>query len=359
MKNKYVFTFIITCLFITTAALKSFSQVVKADFSGITQFWHIQQKLAQEQLPDSTEWKKLFDAPFYAFYTKWGQEKYMKRMIITAFTPSKQHARDSLIKLNKWEKEVLLHLLKARSERSRLDAFVNSLKQKDLFAEAKEKASIYLPKTALQQDIRPVIGFGLFHPQSNANDSCIVIDLLSVHDSSIIEILGHEIHHFYTYSFRKKLTATETEDAFPLLEMIFSLQLEGIADLLNAEWFLSNPGNSNDFLYKTYSEHFFDPSKNLNQIDTLLAAIADTPSLMKKNALLIKDLLPLGAHPHGYYMAKTIATHAGTQPLIDALINPFDFLRLYNETAKKIKGAFLFSKKSMKILNTLEKQYIE
>lgn len=359
MKIKCAFIFIITCILIATTTLKSLSQVVKADFSGITQFWHIQQKLAQEQLPDSTEWKKLFDTPFYVFYTKWGQEKYMKRMMITAFTPSKQNTRDSILKKNNWEKEVLLHLLKTQSEKLRLISFANTLMKKDVFAEAKEKASMYLPKNALQQDIRPVIGFGLFHPQSNANDSAIVIDLLSVHDSSIIEILGHEIHHFYTYSFRKKLTTPTTDDAFPLLEMIFQLQLEGIADLINAEWFLSNPGNSNDFLYKTYAAHFYNPSKNLNQIDILLAAVADTPSLMKKNALLIKDLLPLGAHPHGYYMAKTIATHAGMQALTDALINPFDFLRLYHETAKKIKGAFVFSEKSLTVLNTLEKKYIE
>ena len=88
----------------------------------------------------------------------------MKRMMVSALMPSKQNVRDSLIKENKWDKEVLLPLLKAVSPKNRLDSFANFLMKKDLFAEAKEKASVYLPKNALQLDIKPIIGFGLFHP---------------------------------------------------------------------------------------------------------------------------------------------------------------------------------------------------
>ena len=94
------------------------------------------------------------------------------------------------------------------------------------------------------------------------NTHSIVIDLLSVQDSSLIETLGHEIHHFYTYPLRKKLTATKADKAFPLLEIIFQLQLEGIADLINAEWFLANPASNNHFLYSKHSEHFITHQKN-------------------------------------------------------------------------------------------------
>ncbi len=153
------------------------------------------------------------------------------------------------------------------------------------------------------------------------------------------------------------MNLTEQHEAYPLLNTIFQLQLEGIADLINMERFLAHPEKSNTFLYDLYSKHYNNPSKNLEQVDILLMAIADTRSLMKKNASLIRDLMPLGAHPHGYYMAKTILQINGKKALLNVLNNPFDFLRLYNKTAKKLKGKFYFGEKSMQLFTELEKKY--
>lgn len=354
--KKANWTFIALFIGLFFFATPLLAQKVKADFTGIHYFWVLEEQLSKDQLPDSLAWKQLFDAPFYSFYTKWGQERYMKRMIMTAFMPSKQKSRDSLIQEGKWDKEILNHLLKAKIERKKIDSYVTELMKRDLFAEGKEKASVYLPPAALLQDIKPIIGFGLFHPQSNANSEAIVIDLLSVDTSSLIEVLGHEIHHFYTFGFRTKLLVSKVDDAYPLLNTIFQLQLEGIADLINTDWFLAHPESSNTFLYTTYSQHYNNPSKNLQQVDLLLKAIVDTPSLMKKNALLIRDLMPLGAHPHGYYMAKTILEAKGKKALLSVLNNPFDFLRLYNKTAKKLKDRFYFGEKSMELFAKLEKK---
>ncbi len=355
--KKANWTFIVLFIGLFFCATPLVAQRVKADFTGIHYFWALEEELSKDQLPDSLAWKQLFDAPFYSFYTKWGQERFMKRMIMTAFMPSKQKSRDSLIQEGKWSKEVLNHLLKARTEKKSIIIWVNELSQRDLFEEAKEKASIFLPKSALSQKIRPTIGFGLFHPQSNASDSAIVMDLLSVDRESLIEVLGHEIHHFYTYAFRKKINLSKQHEAYPLLNTIFQLQLEGVADLINVDRFLAYPENSNTFLYDMYSNHYNNPSKNLEQVDILLKAITDTPSLMKRNALLIRDLMPLGAHPHGYYMAKTILQVNGKKAIINVLKNPFDFLRLYNKTAKKMKDRFYFGEKSMQLFTELEKKY--
>lgn len=355
--KKANWTFIALFIGLFFFATPLLAQKVKADFTGIHYFWVLEEQLSKDQLPDSLAWKQLFDAPFYSFYTKWGQERYMKRMLITAFMPSKQKSRDSLIQEGKWSKEVLNHLFKARTEKNNIISWVNELSKRDLFEEAKEKASAFLPETLSSKDIRPTIGFGLFHPQSNANDSAIVIDLLSENQASLLEVLGHEIHHFYTFSYRKKMNLTEQHEAYPLVNTIFQLQLEGIADLINMERFLAHPENSNTFLYDMYSKHYNNPSKNFEQVDILLKAIADTPSLMKRNALLIRDLMPLGAHPHGYYMAKTILKVNGKKTIINVLKNPFAFLRLYNKTAKKLKDRFYFGEKSMQLFTELEKKY--
>ncbi|BFG69128.1 hypothetical protein KACHI17_00090 [Sediminibacterium sp. KACHI17] len=358
LRSRFTKMMIIALLILSINKSPIQAQQVKIDFTGVQLFWPIEALLSKDLLPDSTTWKQLFDAPFYSFYAKWGQERYMKRMIMTAFMPSRKNICDSLVRENKWEKQVLEHLKKAKAKKNHIDSFARELQKRNLFEEAKEKASPYLTKVALSQEIKPTIGFGLFHPQSNANDQAIVIDLLSVDEDNLIAVLGHEIHHFYTYSFRKKIHLNETDDAGPLLNAIFQLQLEGIADLINIEWFLSHPNTSNSFLYNLYSEHYNNPYKNLEKVDTLLIAIADTPSLMKTNAVIIRSLFPLGAHPHGYYMAKTILQVKGRKSLLRVLYNPFDFIRLYNKTAKKSKSRFHFSDKSMILFAQLEKKYI-
>lgn len=335
----------------------SYGQKVVADFSGVDFFWKIEEILSTDQQPDSTTWNQLFNCSFYAFYANWNQTRYQKRMITTAFMPSKKRERDSLLKLGDWNQQVIQHLLNAQKNRPSIDRYVNNLKKRDLFEEAKKKAAVYLPQSVLNKDIRPTIGFGIFQPQANANDSALVLDIYAYDSTDLIEVIGHELHHFYSFSLRKDFTAPQSDSAYLLLNTIYQLALEGTADLINADIFLKGGATKQAYLHQLYSEHYLNPSKNLIKIDSLLQIIADNPRALKENGKQIADLAPLGAHPHGFYMAKTILAQEGKKALLKTIPNPFDFLRLYNKAAKKSKDAFVFSDKSMNLFMELEKKY--
>ncbi|HWA34476.1 MAG TPA: DUF5700 domain-containing putative Zn-dependent protease, partial [Cyclobacteriaceae bacterium] len=136
--------------------------------------------------------------------------------------------------------------------------------------------------------------------------------------------------------------------------------LEGFADMIDKEKFLATKGKGfPKQLFETYDEHYASPSKNFKKVDSMLVVLSGRPEVAKQSGKAINELLPLAGHPHGYFMAKTIAAVHGKNELMKTIYNPFAFFKAYNVAAKKHKDAYVFSKEAMAYLDRLEVTYFE
>jgi len=137
------------------------------------------------------------------------------------------------------------------------------------------------------------------------------------------------------------------------------LQFEGIADQIDKDAMFAMGGRGIPvFLYNMYRDNYENPVPNLVKVDSILQVIYNYPETVKTNGELIKGLLPLSSHPHGYYMSQIIKDRYGIKGLISTIFNPFEFIRLYNKAAQK-KGVFSFSKEAMAYLDELEKMVMK
>lgn len=325
------------------------------DFSGVDAFWDITAKVKKHTVTDA-DWDRLFSTGYYKFYVAWNQRKYMQRVLTMAFDPSMLRKRDSIMKTSLWSATVLKHLVATDSLKAEITAYREALEEKDIFGEASELASKYLPKNLIEKSKRrPDISFGLFQPDGNANSNSIVMDLNFARGVDIIAVIAHELHHFYTYNYRVKFNEVETSDNFGIIKAVTQLQLEGIADLIDKETPIdsSHPKSSLSEKHRLVLE---DPFPALKKVDSLLTYISEHPESTRQNGLLIRDLLPLGGHPHGHHMARTILKTEGHAVLLSTLINPFDFIRAYNKAIAKASGTPAFSEKSLRFLAKVEEQ---
>lgn len=325
-----------------------FSQI---DFSGVDAFWDINSKIKNSTATDA-DWNKVFATPYYKFYADWRQTKYMRRMITVAYSPAKQHQRDSIIGLGNWYSEVMKHLLAVDTMKNELQAFRDGLRGRDLAGEALREATPWLPEGFVaRREEFPSVGFGLFQPDGNADES-IAMDLKLAMTIDIVGFMAHEAHHFYTYKLRTKFKDDKNDSTTTIVKTVGQLQLEGIADMIDKDEFLTSGGKGhNKSLYDLYTKAYSDPIPNLRKVDSLLVYISKHPASTKANSNLINDLLPLGGHPHGYFMAQTILRVNGKKALLATITNQFDFIRAYNKAADKFK----FSKEAMQFLARIEK----
>ncbi len=322
------------------------------DFSSVDAFWEISGRIKNESVTER-DWNELFATPYYHFYEEWRQKKYIQKMMTLALSPSKKNGRDSALKINNWPSAIIRHLLAADSAKSKLQAFQQQLMKRDLMAEVLQRVQPFLPPTATYGKPTPVVAFGIFQPDGNA-DKIIAVDLHYAMNTDIIGFIAHEAHHIYTYDLRKKFKEDKRDSTYEILHAVGQLQLEGLADMVDKQEYIMRNGNGvNSQQFGMYKWNFENPAVNLQKVDSLLVVISRDPGSSKKNGLLIRGLLPMGGHPHGFFMAKTI----GEKDLMKTLSNPFDFIRAYNEAAGK-SGKFVFSNDSMNLLGRIESTHL-
>ena len=230
--------------------------------------------------------------------------------------------------------------------------FAKSEIQKKIIARAKE----FLPNDLNSKAYEPFIYFGVFQPDANASATSIAIDLkLCSELADPIGLIAHEYHHFLTMNYRKKFKEIENDSTSAIMKSISQLQLEGIADMIDKDQFLNSDGRGfPSVLSKNFKRVHAEPLPALRKMDSLLLAISKEPLSAQRNSETIFNLLPLGGHPHGFYMAKTILHVYGKETLLTTVKNPFDFIRVYNNAYRTLNGIAIFSEETMRFLSLVE-----
>jgi hypothetical protein len=344
--------------------LQGFSQDSKIDFSAVDLFWPIVDKLKQDSNPSEEEWNKILATPFYKHYA-YSSDKIrngIKEFIKTAFMPGRKNRLDSILNGpdNDYRKAMYLHVINAVKEKPELQLYQKKLLKSKFVDSLATIAQLYLPKGTIKRINNPKVTFGFYQPDANGGINGITLDLKftkDYHDFTLM--VAHEMHHYYVENIRRKMAVISNDSAYGLINAFIQLQFEGIADQIDKESLLAVDGKGiPPFLYNLFRSNYENPAQNLVKVDSLLKVIYHNPETVKSNGELIRELLPLGSHPHGYYMSQIIKSVYGTRELISTVYNPFDFIRLYNKAARK-KGLFSFSKEAIAYLDKLEKTVMQ
>lgn len=344
--------------------LQGLSQDTKADFSAVDLFWPIVDKLKSDIDPSEDEWNKILATPYYKHYSYASEKRRngIKEFIMTAFMPGRKNRLDSIINGpdDDYRKAMYLHIIQAEKEKAELQLYQKRLLESKFMDSLATIAQLYLPKGTIMRVKRPNVIFGFYQPDANGGITGIILDLKFSKDIYNFTLMAaHEVHHYYVEHIRRKMARDENDPADGLINAVIQLQFEGIADQIDKENMLATGAKGiPPFLYNLFRTHYENPVQNLVKVDSLLKIVYHNPETVKSNGELIRELLPLGCHPHGYYMSQIIKTVYGTRELISTVYNPFDFIRLYNKAAQK-KGVFSFSREALACLDKLEKTVMQ
>lgn len=327
----------------------------KIDFSSAEAFWKIAEKITNESVTEA-DWDYLFSTGYYKFYENWGQRNQIRKALVTALSPKKKLERDSLMKIPDFYSYILKQVISTYEGKIELQAFQKNLAKSDIQKMVIDRAKEFLPTDLDPKAYEPFIFFGVFQPDANASETSIAIDLkLCFELADPIGLIAHEYHHFLTMNYRKKFKDIKNDSTGSIMKSISQLQLEGIADMIDKDRFLDSDGKGfPSILSKNFKKFHAAPLPALEKMDSLLAAISKQPLSTKRNSEAILNLLPLGGHPHGFYMAKTIVHVYGKETLLTTVRNPFDFIRVFNNAYSNQNGTAIFSEETIKFLSRLE-----
>lgn len=261
-----------------------------------------------------------------------------------------------MMKNNDFNSYIFRQIISTYEDKVKLQAFQKNLVQSNLMTKIKKRAQSFLPVDLNTRTYEPFIYFGVFQPDANASDKGIAVDLkLYFELADPVGLIAHEYHHFLTINYRKKFKDIKDDSTGLIMKSLLQLQLEGIADMIDKERFLNSDGRGfPSVISKNFKNVLANPLPALHKIDSLLVIVSKEPISTKKNSELIFNLLPLGAHPHGFYMAKTIMKAFGKGKLLSTVRNPFDFIRVYNNAYIKLNGTAIFSDHAIAYLSLLE-----
>lgn len=213
----------------------------------------------------------------------------------------------------------------------------------------------YLPK----KDHHPVKDLKFFYNglgmDAVSYPNGIFVSLMAGVNNSKIKngiLEAHELHHQLRTQMEFKNIKPEHEG---MLYAIFSIQNEGIADMIDKVPTLARPEEK-----ESITEWLLTPAPAaIKSLDSNLVVMARSQGASFQNEKAYRKLLRSSAgHMPGFYMARTIVNNGYKKQMLNTASNPFQFIYLYNKAAKKDAGhPPIFSKEAIEYLESLEENY--
>lgn len=339
-------------------------QATPVDLSAIERFWRVYEALRTDRDPPEAHWEALFSTPAWEALGPFRSRQTRARYEV-AFRPSKEGAYAAAMAEGGYEAGVLRHLRRVVEREGELRAFQARLSATPEILDASDairRTAEYLPDGATQSGPPPAVGLVLYAAEGYG-DTMVIIDLLMSLDlgSRVVSLLAHEFHHVYQGRSITPFTrpAGGSTDQV-LLETLFQLQREGVANLVDKRTIPVDPGAAmTPEQARSFAEDVARSPQVLAEMDRRLdqlAGIGD-PSESRERLALAREIrwrvLPAGGHPTGFFMARAILEQLGREALVATLRNPFDFVRAYNRAAS-LAGAPAFGPGAMAALDALE-----
>jgi len=332
------------------------------DLSGVAQFWAIADTLAADRTPTEAQWRRMFSTRAYRYLIDVNRrERVLRTFLPLAFMPSRREARERALGDGTYESRAYLaHFVEARSKRAELQAFAARLPRQHVLDRAVARAAALLPPGATETIAPPPVSFAIFEPDAfGSADDGIVVDLLFATRVDVVNLIAHEAHHYFLQAMFPVRALDRDRDDYALVHALNQLRLEGVADEIDKADILDAAADRADQqeTRTRYRQLYSESAVRLAQIDALIAAVADDPSLLKTNGQRVWDLLPNGGHPQGFFMATQIERALGRAALVTAIASPFEFVRIYNRAAARLADPQrypVFSASAMRTIDSLE-----
>lgn len=326
------------------------------DLSGLNAFWKIMGKLEKDELPGDAEWEAMFATPGYRLLLTQGfSAQFFREKFIQAFMPSMAEKMGGELESDRW---YLLHYLRIREKRNAIKRHLDSLDYAGITESALSAASSFLPES---DDTRyaglPKVAIVVFKYDARGGHDPIVMDALaSMEWGDLTLFLGHELHHYLRNSLPNALNfmADDSLEAC-LMNRMISIESEGIADLINRDQQCSSEGWTKiQERYRGLLELVPDSIRFLDQ--WIIRNFRDFSTPCGNTSDELSSRITDSGHQMGYYMAKAILRHFPRENLIATVGSPFDFFKLYHESADA-EGLPCFSEKSLEILQHLGEKH--
>ncbi|MCB0278565.1 MAG: hypothetical protein KDD94_03635 [Calditrichaeota bacterium] len=333
------------------------------DFSGVNQFWIIQEKLTNQRTVSEAEWQRLLMSPGYlALDKKERKGPILRRAIELAYSPDLGSELRQALDKGGFLAYSMRHLQRVPKLRDQLEQFRSELSKPGFLNQSFDKLKLLIPAELIAKYPPCPIAFVFFAPDGRGYPQIIVADLLNVMNSiSQSGFFAHEYFHFY----RSRLGQIKDVDFDPvdesLMYALIRIEEEGIADQLDkteipgiteAEIKSLVTDESKAEFYLSYRQFYKDSETWLRRINSDLEKMADEPDSAKGIADQLNKDLPIGGRPVGAFMARQIIERLGIASLRSCIGDTFKFFELFNQSNPES-----FSKKSITLLEQLQKKY--
>ncbi|TFG08047.1 hypothetical protein EU538_07790 [Candidatus Thorarchaeota archaeon] len=331
---------------------------IALNFRGIEIFWRIADAFQSGGRPDEELWERLFKTPGYAALTRSEfAPQNLRKAISIALDPKRAYeARSSAdTRLGAFVE----HFREAADRRLEIEAVVDELKNRSLRLgdTILNLVEEYLPPEIPREDIEVALVF--FELDARGYEWIVVDGLLAAEMGELLHLLiAHEYHHrcrdaVLCYD-KKKVDEQDTD----IMWVLNQIHAEGIADHIDKpRWFYGeNPVQAYSNLVEQYRTEVKEAGETLALIDEVIETGCLAGEEHDEMGKSIREILPLGGHPIGYFMSNIISKANLSVEMIESVGNPFEFIRLYNK-ASALQGTTALSDSTMDLLSALEKRY--
>lgn len=307
------------------------------------------------QMPTRDDWNRLYGTEAYRVFIEsemWDMAEFTRNLedaFSLAFDPARRAECDSVIASMPDSQSELPFFAKTARDISdnieRYSEMIASFDPSQAVADADSLAHQYLPDGGkdLQPERTPIY-FLAWDLESRSLPMGLFMDIngfLSGGYQAGVEILGHEMHHFYMSPMMRRNYENEVEDA-AVYALLLNM-MEGTADMINKkEMPVKSLFPYGDYMVEIYNVDYFDSPKTLAHLDKVTTdRIAGKISEEDYEREAI-SCARFGGHTTGDFMVFLIRDQLGKEAAVESFCDIAKFVDNYNRAAAKA-GTYTFT----------------
>lgn len=345
------FCFCVCLLLLVAGAGRA--QTINVD--AVTRYWEITDGLRQNRPLTDQVWQDFLEIPGNKIYVRGiysaANLVAYRRAIEVVYMPRYDSLRQVKLQAKVWYYLMVNDYKEREAEyRNYVATVIKNPGALDLMY---QYAYDYLPARAHTKVSNLQIYYEALGNDATAQTEGLFYSLRAVRDANEVKpglMEGHEMHHQLRPSKDFGPIAADDEG---LVEILSSMQNEGIADLVDKPLTMGMPGDP-----RGIRNWAIDPAPVfIHKMDSTIQAraIGGTPATGRYYRQLSNGS---NGHLPGFFMSSTIKSNGYTKQLIATADDPFAFLYLYQKAAKKDKAhPPCFSAASIRYLKGLERKY--
>ncbi|GAB3878711.1 hypothetical protein GCM10028824_41150 [Hymenobacter segetis] len=350
---KTLFRMLLACAGLLLTAGSGRAQTINTD--AVTRYWEITDGLRQNRPLTDQMWQAFLEVPGNKIYVRGiysaADLVRYRRAIEVVYMPRYDSLRQAKLQAKSWF-YMMVNDYKEREPEYR--NYVASLtKNATALDRMYQYAYPQLPPAAHKRLANLNIYYEALGNDATSQQEGMFYSLRAVLDANEVKrglMEGHEMYHQLQPERNFGTIAPEDEG---LLEIMASMQHEGIADQIDKPLTMALPGDP-----RGIRDWAITPAPRfIHRMDSTLQARArgGAPASGRWYRQLSDGS---NGHLPGFFMSSAIVRNGYSKQMIAQSDNPFAFVYLYQKAAKKDKSALpRFSDAAIRYLKTLDRQY--